>query len=197
MNLSESLELVSKYGIRTSGKVVSLDQALEIKRPIVLKADTSEHKLDKGLVFVGLKTDAEIKHAYEKIKNAGVTGRKYQVFAQPMIKGFEFMAGAIVDDVFGEVLMVGFGGSFSELFRDTSFRAVPITKEDAHEMIDELISSKVFSGFRGKTYSKNALVDVLLGLSKMTQKLQFKEIDLNPIMVDASKAIAVDARVIK
>ena len=192
VNLSTSLELVSKYGIRTSGKVVNLNEALEIKRPIVLKADTHEHKLDKGLVFVGLKTDAEIKSAYEKI-----SAKKYRVFAQPVIDGFEFMAGAIVDDVFGEVLMVGFGGSFTELIKDVSFRAVPITKEDANEMIDELKVSKVFSGFRGKNFSKKALVEVLLGLSKMTQKLQFKEIDLNPIMVDASKAIAVDARVIK
>lgn len=191
MDLNESLELLSKYGIKTSGRIIDLKEALELKRPLVLKANTSEHKMEQGMVFTNLKTDAEIKGAYLFIS------KKHRVFAQPMIKGFEFMAGAVIDSIFGEVIMVGLGGTYAELFRDTSFRAPPLTQEDAVSMINDLKSSKVFSGFRGKKLNISALSEILVKLSNLSQKISFKEMDLNPIMVDESKAVVVDARVIK
>ncbi|MBR9689870.1 MAG: hypothetical protein GOV01_03175 [Candidatus Altiarchaeota archaeon] len=190
MNLSESLELLSKYKIKTSGKLVSLEQALKLPRPAVLKADTIEHKKDKGLVFVGLVTDDEIKFAYNKIS------KKYPVFGQPLIEGFELMIGALEDPIFGKTVMVGFGGTYTELFKDVSFRAVPLTRNDAETMLSELKIYKVFEGFRGKTLNKQPVIDALIGLSNMCERVDFKEADINPLMIGEYGALAVDARVI-
>lgn len=190
MKLSDSLSLLSKHGIKTSGKLVTLEEALEIPRPMVLKGDIEGHKTEEGLLFVNLKTEGEIRNAYEKIARDG------KVFGQPMATGFEFAAGAVADPSFGKVVMFGLGGVYAELFRDVAFRAVPLTEKDAREMVDDTRVSRVFQGFRGKRYSKSAVVDVLLKLSELCEKRDFKEIDINPLMVDGNRAIAVDARVI-
>ena len=190
MKLSDSLSLLSRHGIKTSGRPVTIQEALKIPRPIVLKADTEEHKTEKGLIFLNLKTEGEIRHAYD------VIAKQHGVFGQPMIEGFEFAAGAVEDPSFGKVVMFGLGGTYAELFRDVSFRAVPLTEKDAREMIDDTAVSKMFKGFRGKRPSKTAVVDVLLKLSELCAEKDFKEIDINPLIVDGNKALAVDARVI-
>jgi acyl-CoA synthetase (NDP forming) len=190
MKLSDSLSLLSRHGIQASGKPVTLEEALEIPRPIVLKGDIEGHKTDEGMVFVGLKTEGEIRSAYEKI------AKKHDVFGQPVVKGFEFAVGAVEDPSFGKVVMFGLGGVYAELFRDASFRAVPLTEKDAQDMISETGVSKVFAGFRGEKPSESAVVDVLLKLSGICEEVDFKEIDVNPLMVDGNKALAVDARVI-
>lgn len=191
MILSDSLSLLSTHGVKTSGKIVSFDEALDLPRPAVLKADTEEHKTDKGMVFVGLKTDEEIRSAYQKIS------KKYAVFGQPLIDGFEFMIGAVDNRSFGKVLMVGLGGTYAELFKDVSFRAAPLTRGDAEEMIEELKLSELFKGFRGKIFDKPSLINALLKLSKLCEKVEFREIDVNPLMVREHGALALDARVIR
>ncbi len=189
MNVSDSMRLLSRYGLWTVGKRVSLSQALEMPRPIVLKADTDEHKLDKGLVFVGLASDIEIKKAYEKIS------KNYDVFAQPVVKGFEFVVGALENKSFGKIIMFGLGGTFTELFSDVTFRAVPLSKKDAIEMVDELKISKVFKGFRKVKPNKDAVVNVLMSISKLISENPINEIDVNPLMVNEEGAYVVDVRV--
>jgi hypothetical protein len=190
VKLSESLSVLARHGIPTSGHTVTLDEALDLPRPAVLKADTAAHKTDEGLVFVGLKTDAELRDAYARIS------RHHGVFGQPVVRGFEFAAGALEDPTFGKVVMFGLGGTYAELFRDVTFRAAPLTRKDAVEMTGEPRVSRVFAGFRGDKPSREAVVDVLLKLSRMCDDADFREVDVNPLMVDGGRALAVDARVI-
>lgn len=190
MRLSDSLGLLSRHGIRTSGRLVTEEEALDMPRPLVLKADTAAHKTDEGLLFVGLKTDGEIRDAYRQLEPHGVV-------AQPVLPGFEFAVGALEDPTFGPVVMLGMGGTKAELFRDTTFRAVPISREDALEMTNELRVSPVFDGFRGCEPSREAVAGVLVRLSEMAGSVSFKEVDVNPLMVEGDRAVAVDARVIE
>jgi acetyl-CoA synthetase (ADP-forming) len=98
--------------------------------------------------------------------------------------------------------MVGLGGIFVELFEDVSFRLCPIAREDAREMLDELRASAILDGARGSgAVSREAVVDVLMavggegGLMALCDG-QIAELDLNPLIVDAQGATAVDARVL-
>ena len=50
-------------------------------------------------------------------------------------KGIELIVGLQNDPQFGPVMMLGLGGIYTELFKDISFRVLPITKEDALDMI--------------------------------------------------------------
>lgn len=190
MNLSESMALLVKHGISAPGKIVSLEEALKLPRPAVLKADTEEHKTDKNLVFVGLRTDEEISTAYKKLS------RKFAVFGQPEIKGFEFTVGALIDPSFGKVVMFGAGGTYAEMLNDVVFRSVPLNKKEIEEMIEEPRVSMIFSGFRGMMPDKGAVVNTILKFSKLYESMNFREADLNPLIVNDRGAFVVDARVI-
>ncbi len=190
MKLSESLALLSKAGLKVYGTVVSRGELLGLPRPLVLKADTEGHKTDRGMVFVGLRTDEEILEAYRAIS------RRHPVVAQPVFDGAEFILGALRDPTFGKVIMLGMGGVYAELFRDVVFRAVPISRKDALEMTESIRASALFRGFRGKRANRAAVVDALMKLSKLCERRDFGELDIDPLMVDEHDAVVVDARVV-
>ncbi len=116
--------------------------------------------------------------------------------------GQEVVVGAVRDPNFGHLLMVGLGGIFVELLGDVAFRICPVTPLDAEEMLAELRSAAVFEGVRGrKAVSRSAIVDVLLKVGGddgllMRQGDDIAEIDINPLIVSDSGAVAADARII-
>ena len=50
----------------------------------------------------------------------------------------EIIIGSTNDPTFGNAIMLGLGGIFVEILNDVSFRLVPITENDAWEMINEI-----------------------------------------------------------
>ena len=61
----------------------------------------------------------------------------------------EMIAGAKNDPVFGPLVLLGFGGIHVELFRDLAMRLAPLEPEQVQEMLGELKSAALLSGFRG------------------------------------------------
>ena len=99
------------------------------------------------------------------------------------------------------MMMVGLGGIFVEVLADVAFRICPITRLDAEEMLDELKGAAILlSGARGrKPVSRDAIIDVLLKMGGDERpadaaRRDFKEADINPLIVSESGAVAVDAR---
>jgi acyl-CoA synthetase (NDP forming) len=72
-----------------------------------------------------------------------------------------------------------------ELLRDISVRLGPVTRLDASEMLRELKSFPLFTGYRGgPSYDAAALEDILLRVSALAEDLpQVAELDLNPVVV--------------
>jgi len=99
-------------------------------------------------------------------------------------------------------VMVGLGGIFVEVLADVAFRICPITRLDAEEMLDDLKGAAVLKGARGrKPASREAIIDVLLKVGGeegllMRHADDFKEADINPLIVSETGAVAVDARFI-
>ena len=111
--------------------------------------------------------------------------------------GQEIIVGGKEDFTFGKVLMFGLGGVFTEVFNDVSIRVTPVSRNDCLSMIKETKGYKILSGYRGKNYDINSIVSVLLKISKLLEdNKEIKELDINPVMVSESGAIAVDARII-
>ena len=187
---SEAMEVMKSYGVNVIGKRAKLEEILRMPRPLVLKADTEEHKTERGLVFLNLKTDSEIVEAYRKLE-------PYGVIAQPFVEGFELIVGGLREKTFGKVVMVGAGGVLAEIFQDVSFRAVPIERRDAEEMLAELRVKKIFEGFRGKVANRESVIETLLAVSAFAQENEFKELDINPLIVNERGAFAVDVRLIE
>jgi acyl-CoA synthetase (NDP forming) len=156
--------------------------------PVVLKANTLEHKTEKKLV--------RIVHCPGNFDKEFTDLGKYgEVLGQEMAKGIELIIGIQADETFGKVVMVGNGGVFTEVLKDVAFRAVPLTRQDAKDMIRELKIFEALKGFRGKTYNLDILEDTLLKLSKMAEKADIKSLDINPFMLNDKKGVAVDCRI--
>jgi len=94
--------------------------------------------------------------------------------------------------------MFGLGGIFVEVIQDVSFRIVPLTREDAREMIREIKGYRLLEGYRGQApVDVSYLEELLLNVSRFVEKHpEIKEMDINPIVAYSKGAVAVDARII-
>jgi acyl-CoA synthetase (NDP forming) len=111
--------------------------------------------------------------------------------------GAEMLVGVVNDPQFGPTIACGAGGTMVELLKDVSVRLSPLTRTDAVTMVRELRSFPLLQGYRGNPECDvMALEDVLLRISALAEdQPQVAEMDCNPVIVSASGALVVDARV--
>jgi len=182
----------------------AVDAARKLGFPVVMKVISPDivHKTEAKGVAVDIKTYAEVKSTYTHLlrnaMNYNPDAKIYGVTVQQMAQGSEFFIGATHDPQFGPTVAFGLGGIYVEVFKDITFRVVPITREDAEEMITEVKSSALLDGVRGqKPLNKEEVIDIILKVSElMENNPKIKEIDINPLIVNQQKALAADARVI-
>ena len=180
--------------VRSAGDACSI--ARDIGYPVVLKGSGPDilHKTEARAVHPSLADEDAVREAYRLLsRNSEVL----QVLVQPMVRGVEMFVGASLDPKFGHAIVCGSGGTLVELLRDTSCRLAPLTDVAAREMLDELRGIALLRGFRGAPIADEAsLRDVVLRVSALLELCpEVVELDLNPVMVSASGATAVDARV--
>ena len=167
--------------------------------PLVIKASASDilHKTGKGLIYLDLKSREEAVASYCKIQEAA--GKKVPVIAYRMVKGErEFVAGVVNAPGFAASVMFGLGGIFTEALDDAVFRPAPVSMDDAEEMIRDIRSQKLIGAFRGMpAVNIDSLAGMLHRLSLIPLALpEVKEIDVNPIIMEGSEPVAVDALVL-
>jgi acyl-CoA synthetase (NDP forming) len=114
--------------------------------------------------------------------------------------GLEMILGGTVDESFGPVGMLGFGGSYAEIFRDTVLRILPLTAKKAETMLAELRGYPLLKGVRGLApFDGEQLIEALLRLSQLMMDVaEIRGIDVNPLFVlpQGQGVVAVDARII-
>ncbi|MDW7726516.1 MAG: acetate--CoA ligase family protein [Candidatus Methanoperedens sp.] len=206
---NETKKLLAGYGIPvTRGNIATnadeaLDIALSIGFPVAMKISSPDitHKTDVGGVLLDVGQD-DIRTKYDElvsnirasVPEARIEGVLVQQMAQ---QGREVIIGLKKDAQFGHALMFGLGGIFVEVYRDVSFRIVPIDRNDGLRMISEIKGYPILKGIRGrKPADINAIADVLVSVSEMAVKENITELDINPLIVGERGAIAVDARAI-
>jgi acetyltransferase len=138
-----------------------------------------------------------VETAQERRPDAKING----VLIEPMWQsraGRELMLGVINDEVFGPVISVGLGGTMVEVLRDRAIGLPPLNRFLARSMIAGTRASRFLDEFRGRpAANRRAVEDVILRLSDMVCELPWlEELDINPLVVDADKAMAVDARIV-
>jgi len=206
-------QLLAAYGVAVpqSTAIVGTDEierAFEaLNPPVVVKILSPDflHKSDVGGVKVNLKSAAEARDAVVAMMSlpAVADARIEGFLLEEMVPaGQEIVVGGLRDPQFGPLVMVGLGGVFVEVLADVSFRICPITPVDAREMLTELKGASILDGVRGaQPVSRDAIVDVLMKMGGesgllMRHAADIREADLNPIIVSAAGAVAVDARFI-
>ncbi len=170
----------------------AVEAAAQIGATTVMKlaSDDILHKSDAGGVRLGLRTENEVRAAFNSIMDSAVAykpdARIEGVLVQEMVKGgTEVIVGFNRDPQFGPLVMFGLGGIYVELLKDVSFRVAPLSRTDVREMVKDIRTAAILKGARGeKPGDLEALEDCLLRLSKLaTEYPQFAECDINPLLV--------------
>jgi acetyltransferase len=209
----EALAVLEAYGfpILAHGLAKTADEAAalfkKIGAPVVLKIASPDvvHKVDVGGVLLNISTVEEARAGFEIITNgvkqklpgARLLGVEVVQMAQ---RGTEVILGINKDPVFGHIIMFGLGGTFVEVFKDVSFRLVPIRELGAKNMIQSIRAAKVFEGFRGQTPGDTvAVAECLERLSQLVVDFpEIAELDINPLIVHSapSGAHVADVRIV-
>jgi acetyltransferase len=173
--------------------------------PVVLKVESAQisHKSDVGGVAVNLSGAAAVRQAFEDIKrqvSLRAPGAKIAgIIVQRMAgEGVEMILGVKRDAMFGPVVVCGLGGILVELLKDVAIGIPPLSKEQARAMISRLRGAAILAGVRGKPPADaDALCAAIVGVSRLAVALddQLEGLDINPLIVQSSGAVAVDALV--
>jgi acyl-CoA synthetase (NDP forming) len=183
------------------------EAAQKIGFPVVLKIVSPDvsHKTEVGGVRLGLKSKAEVRDAARDLsKRLGKAAPKSSIsgfLVQEMVAGVEMIVGVREDPLYGPVMVVGAGGILVELVKDTAFRMLPVNRNTASDMLDELAVSTLLDGFRGgEPADRKSLIDAICGLSKffLDHRAWLADLEINPLIVrDKGKGVrAVDIRLI-
>jgi acetyl-CoA synthetase (ADP-forming) len=178
-------------------KAIGFPTVLKIVSPDII------HKSDIGGVVVGLKNADDVRRGYSQIlqnvKKNDPKARIAGILVQEMAPAStEVIVGATRDPQFGPAIMFGLGGVFVEVLKDVTFRVAPITEDDATEMISEVKAYPLLKGYRNTPPADiSVITEILLKTSRLvTEHMEIKELDLNPIIVYEKGAKTVDARII-
>ncbi len=206
----EALAVCSAAGLRPVKSLLLKDEnvpsRITLRYPLAAKllSRDASHKSDVGGVAVNLRSKKQLAEALAGMKsNIGklkpspaVDGYLIQEMAPA---GVECFVGGRRDPAFGPVIVVGLGGIFIEIFKDTSIRLAPVTPGEADAMIRELKAYPLLAGARGKAPADcQALRNVVCRVSALLDACpEISEIDLNPVIVhpEGQGVSLVDARV--
>ena len=209
----EAFDILKAYGIpavktafaKTAEEAASA--AEEIGYPLVMKVVSPQisHKSDIGGIKLSLNNAAEVKAAYQdmkesiskKLPDASLEG----VQLQPMLSGGrEIIIGTVRDPTFGPMLMFGLGGVYVEILKDVRFAIAPVDEREAREMIKGIKTYLLLAGIRGEKPSDiDALVYTILRVSRLVCDFpEIEEFEINPMMVfeEGKGALTVDVRLI-
>ncbi|MFL6812785.1 MAG: acetate--CoA ligase family protein [Bradyrhizobium sp.] len=163
--------------------------------PLVMKIQSRDipHKSEVGGVRLNITSKGEAFSAYQALRddarkhrpNAAIQG----MLVGPMAKeGVEIIIGTMQDATFGPMVMVGFGGITTELFRDVVYRPAPVSAVEAESMLSQLKAAPLLRGFRGAARADVAsLCHLIEQVSLLAARLrnEVAEIELNPVLVHA------------
>jgi acetyltransferase len=206
----DALALLGAFGIPVAqGRILENSGEWDglsgsVPYPVVLKVHGRHflHKSEWGGVVTGIADRESFSRAWAALearvreKAPGVPFEGFQV--QEAVAGTEILFGIRRDPQFGPVVACGFGGIYTEVFRDVARRIAPIDREEAREMIRSLRMYPILQGIRGrKGTDLERLADVLLRISSLALEIpDLLEMDVNPFICGETGFAAVDARML-
>lgn len=209
----ESKALLSAFHIPVTQTILarSANEAMMIATqlgyPVALKIDSPDisHKSDVNGVALNVMNAVGVRDIYQTMiqtvsklrPGARINGVTIQKMASNK-RGRELYIGLVTDDPFGPVIAFGAGGTMIELINDRAMALPPLNLFLARRLIERSRVNETLDAWRGATaVDRDALEHVLLRVSEMACELpQLREMDINPIIVDESGAVAVDARIV-
>ena len=157
--------------------------------PYALKGLGFAHKTESGAVRLGLSSldgQAEMPGATGYLVEEMVTGAVAEV-----------LVGLRRDQVYGVTLTLGMGGVTAEVLADTVTLVLPVTEDQVLEAARSLRLWPLLDGYRGRPKADmGAVAEIAVRLGAlMLADDSLEEIEINPVLVLQSGAVAVDAMI--
>ena len=209
LGIPELAPVLAAHGIAVAAPVMAKDEenaavaAAGVGFPVALKIVSPDisHKTEVGGVRLGLTSPAAVSDAARAMRQRAARerpGARIAGFAvQPMVApGKELLLGSVRDPQFGPLVMVGFGGIYVEVLRDTATRLAPVDEDEARAMLDELRLAPLLHGVRGEPpVDLAALAGAIARFSQLcADEAALTELEINPLVASPAGVVAVDAR---
>ena len=197
----ESLALLAEFGvaIAETREAASAEEAMAAARaigfPVALKGVVQgvAHKSEAGLIRLGLADAAAVSDAFASMKTP-------RVIVQAMRRGdIEAMVGVTRSADVGLVLVAGLGGVFVEALRQTVSWALPVDRASVARRLDASPLGRVLLSARWRhAGSRDALIDAIMSVQEFALQAGslIEAAEINPLVIGADGAIAVDGLVI-
>ena len=212
LNPVDSKELLAAFGIPiirgrpaySAAEAVQVAEAIGFPVAMKILSPDISHKTDVGGVRLGRSDARSVRDGYENMLRdvaiARPDARLEGVLIEPMYverHGRELMIGAVRDPVFGPAISFGLGGTMVEVIRDRAVALPPLNPYLARDLIRRTRASMALQPLRGApAAAQGAIEDMLLRVSEIVCELpDVGAIDINPVIVTAKGAVAVDARI--
>jgi acetyltransferase len=201
-----SKQLLVPYGVPFAKEQVcastahAIEAADAIGYPVVIKlsGDHIAHKTERGLVRLNIVNTAQVEQACSDLM-ALVTTKDGDVsfLVAEMVKGDrELIIGVINDPQFGYMVALGIGGIFAEAIDDVVLRPLPVSFEQATQMIDDVQHQSILGAFRGSLpIDRVQLAHVLSSMGQVcATHPEIESLDINPLIARSDGSlVAVDA----
>jgi len=167
-----------------AARTIGFPVALKIVSPDAL------HKTELGAVVLHLADEGSVQDAAAAMaERLGALDNPPKIsgfLVQQQIEGLELIVGLRNDPQFGPVVIAGLGGVYVEALRDIAFRLLPVTADDALDMLGELRSKKLFTEFRGRpARDMDAVAKAISALSELylDHRDVLDDLEINPLIV--------------
>tara|TARA_B100000959_G_scaffold179809_1_gene188066 strand:+ start:8116 stop:10173 length:2058 start_codon:yes stop_codon:yes gene_type:complete len=197
----EGKQLINGYGIPIpKGAIITnLSEALraaeEITYPVSLKISEAElaHKSELGAVRLNIQDSEMLEQACHDLFKIGSS-----LLIEKMIKDSvcELIIGVDYDPTFGKYIIIGGGGIFVEILKDSALMLLPVTREDVLVAISKLKVYPLLEGYRGNSKGDiESVVDSVISIIALVRENDVLELDINPLIVLKEKkgVVAADA----
>ncbi len=213
LNEVEAKSLLAAFGVPVPPFTVATTReeavraAETIGYPVVMKILSPDisHKSDVHGVRLDVRDAEAVGQQFDDIvatvgrlrPDAKIAG----VLVQSMVSrrdGRELMLGVMTDPAFGPAISFGSGGVAVELLRDNAVGLPPLNVRLAGDLVDRTRAARLLGAYRNvPAANRDALIDVLLRVSDIVCALPWvAEMDINPLLLDPTGAVALDARVV-
>ncbi len=203
----EALGIDGPDGVLVTDARESAQAFARLGGPCVAKIVSPDitHKTDIGGVVLGIISESDAADAFTRItqnvRAAKPDARIKGVLVQRMETGVaEAIIGFQRDPALGPMVMLGAGGVFAEIYRDTTLRVAPVDLDTAREMLTDVAGLEAARGFRGKPPGDlDALAQALVALSQLACDSTIAAAEINPLLVmeEGCGVRALDAVVVK
>ena len=195
LNEAEALALFAEHGIPAAPYIVASSPAeaqartagLRSQRLVVkILARGVAHKSDVGGVCVGVAPQdvaATCAELGQTVRDGKLEGWLVQ---EQVAGGVEMLLGVIRDAQLGLAVVLGAGGTATEVFGDCAIRLLPLGPTDARDMLGGLRCRVLLQGFRGQPPGDvEALIAAIERFAAMALALgdTLLEAEINPLFV--------------